>query len=308
MSEIIIVCGNMSSGKTTFCKRISESIGFEFISFDDRFMEEGYAATDRRKVIKKIALSLDHERDYIIDGWFTWHENWFKDSNDDSLNLLDLLVPHTITIMLMGVKRDLLIDRHNQRPFNGINGYFETLRERQDQLYKNFRKFTTSEGENKMGWIEKLLSRTEIKPSSDIYSNFHSIERCENFHIHWRNLRLVLDEEEWELFCTSLWSAYQKWCSQGKPSPVEQPDKEDPSKKDTKIKPNYLYSGKVKPKHGELPTELAIEKQIDQHYAKNMVHFHYKSLRMDLSVDEFLIIAEQIAEAADVMKNMKNKT
>jgi hypothetical protein len=156
-----------------------------------------------------------------------------------------------------------------------------------------------------MGWIEKLLASTDIKPNSDIYPDFHSIERCENFHIHWRNLRLVLDEDEWEVYCNSIWSAYQKWCSQGKPSPVEQPDKEDPNKKDTKVPPSYLHRGKVKPTHGELSTELAIEKQVDQHYAKNAVHFHYKSLRLDLSVDEFLLLAEEFSKAADVLKEMK---
>ncbi len=299
MSQIIIVCGNMSAGKTTLCKKMSEFMGLNYVSFDDSFMY----SKNRNEYIKDFASSIDHQQDYIIDNWFAWEVDWFNDV-DDSLNLLDILVPHDITLMLIGVRNDVLINRHKKRPFNGIADYFQTIQKRQDRIYENFSRFTNHKGDIKMGWIEKTLSDTDIEPSSDIYSDFHSIERCENFHIHWRNTRLVLDEEEWELYCNSMWSAYQKWCSQGKPSPVELPCKDDPNKKDTKVKPNYLYNGKVKPTHGELPTELAIEKQIDQDYAKNMVHFHYKSLRLDLSVDEFLIIAEEVSKAADVLKKM----
>jgi len=145
-----------------------------------------------------------------------------------------------------------------------------------------------------MGWIEKSLSKKTIKPQSDIYADFFSIERCENFHVHFRNIRQVFSENEWEAYCKGIARAYEKWLSEGKPSPIRQPDEEDPSKKDTKIPPNYLFQSKINPIHDELADELAIEKQVDQPYAKDMIHVHYKSLRLDLSVREFLELAEEV--------------
>jgi len=149
-----------------------------------------------------------------------------------------------------------------------------------------------------MGWIEKLLSKTTVRAVSDIYPDFFSIERCENFHIHFRNIRQVFSEDEWEIYCKGVGVAYHKWVSQGKPSPIVEQEDGDPFKKNTKIPPNYLFQGKVNPVHDELSEELAVEKQIDQPYAKNMIHVHYKSLRMDLSVREFLEFVDEMTLAA----------
>tara|TARA_R110000824_G_scaffold397635_1_gene600720 strand:- start:156 stop:1070 length:915 start_codon:yes stop_codon:yes gene_type:complete len=299
----------MSSGKTTLAKSMADCMDADYISWDDSFLHRERShwglkdlALNISSMTKDFALSVEEDKDYVIDNWFVWGLKW-RTIDDESLNLLDSLVPHEITLLLVGIKDKVLKHRHDKRPHNGINNkdYYGELKLRQEFIFKRFSNFTHSES-IKMGWIEKLLSETKIKPGSDIYPRFHSIERCENFHIHWRNLRLVLNEEEWETYCTAIQKAYQRWRSEGKPSPRQVPDKDDPNKKDTKIAPSYLYSGDVNAVHGELPNELAIEKQVDQHYAKNAVHMHYKSLRVDLSVNEFLVFAEEVAKAAESLK------
>jgi adenylate kinase family enzyme len=144
MSEIIIVCGNMSVGKTTLCQKMSEAMDFHYVYFDS-IMHKGYK-TSKQKAVSNFASSLDCEQNYIIDGWFSWHKYWFKDSDDDSLSLLDELVPHQITLMIMGIQNNILVDRHKKREYNGINNreYFNELEKRQDAIYNNFSKFTKS--------------------------------------------------------------------------------------------------------------------------------------------------------------------
>ena len=65
-----------------------------------------------------------------------------------------------------------------------------------------------------MGRIKKLLVSKKIKPESDIYKDFLSLEICENFHIHHRNLRMLFNKEEFDHFCKAVNHAWTKWHSE----------------------------------------------------------------------------------------------
>ncbi len=148
-----------------------------------------------------------------------------------------------------------------------------------------------------MGNTIKLLAEKKLKAISDIYSDMHTIERCENFHIHWRNLRMLFSKEEFEVFCKSTISAYNAWIQMGKPNP-------EPNKS----LPEYLYSGKINPIHGERPNDFAIEVQGDLPYMpKNFIHIHYKSLRLDVSHKEFLELADLFIKAKEEFKKWKKE-
>jgi len=138
-----------------------------------------------------------------------------------------------------------------------------------------------------MGNTIKTLAEKKLKAESDIYSDFLSLEICENFHIHLRNLRMMFNEEEFKNFHSAINCAYNQWSYLGKPH--SHIDKENQAK----IPPIYLCTGKLNPIHGERPNDFAIEVQGDlPHMPKNMIHIHYKSLRLDVSHKEFLELAD----------------
>ncbi len=153
-----------------------------------------------------------------------------------------------------------------------------------------------------MGNTIKTLEEKKIKAESDIYSDFFSWEICENFHLHWRNLRMLFNKEEFELFYRAVVSAHTKWEELGKPSPHI--DKENQAS----IPPTYLFTGKLNPVHGERPNDFTIEVQGDlPHMPKNFIHLHYKSLRLDVSHKEFLELADLFIKAKEEFLKWKKK-
>jgi len=148
-----------------------------------------------------------------------------------------------------------------------------------------------------MGNTIKILAGKKLKPESDIYSDMHTWERCENFHLHLRNFRMLFNKEEFDSFSKSVIHAWTKWQRQGKPNPEI-----------GKSLPDYLFLAKANPVHGERSTDFVIEVQGDlPHMPKNMIHIHYKSLRLDVSHKEFLELAELFAKAKSEFEGWKKK-
>jgi len=155
-----------------------------------------------------------------------------------------------------------------------------------------------------MGHILRNLAKKEINKSSMHYPRFLSIERCEDFHIHWRNLRIELSQQEFEQFCQGIYLAYFNWNKRGRLPP--EPDKDWKS-----INPDYLY---IIPDIGyetqKYPTRIVIEEQKVPDWKKAItptwIHLHYKCFRFDLSKEEFLELAEVIEEAKNKLIKKKD--
>jgi len=146
-----------------------------------------------------------------------------------------------------------------------------------------------------MGNTIKILAEKKLKEVSDVYSDMHTIERCEDFHIHHRNLRMIFTKEEFDRFCKAVLHAWIKWERQGKPAP-------EPGKS----LPDYLFTSTINPIHGRRPKDFAIEIQGDLPYMpKNMIHLHYKSLRLDVSHKEFLELADLFIKAKEEYEKWK---
>ena len=146
-----------------------------------------------------------------------------------------------------------------------------------------------------MGNTEKMLFDGKVNQVSDVYADMHTVERCEDFHIHWRNLRLIFDKPEFELFCQAIRIAHGNWKKLGCPDP-------EPGKS----LPEYLYNLGVDPIHGRRSTDLKIEAQGElPHMPKNMIHLHYKSIRLDVSHKEFVELAEAFASALKEFKEWR---
>lgn len=146
-----------------------------------------------------------------------------------------------------------------------------------------------------MGNTIKLLVERKVVKEGDIYSDKLSIERCEDFHIHWRNLRIIFTKEEFNNFGISFLIAFVKWKLKGSKDAEED-----------KSLPDYLLNKKINPVHGRRPDDLSIELQGDLPYMpKNMIHIHYKSIRLDVSHREFVELAEAFMEALENFKEWK---
>lgn len=134
-----------------------------------------------------------------------------------------------------------------------------------------------------MGTAKDILSEKKIKAESKHYSDFFDAEICEDFHIHWRNTRLQFNTEEFEKFCCGIIDTYNTWVKIGKTEPRPE-----------WTLPKYIYGPvKVNQRHGINPENTRIEIQKQPDY----IHFHYKSIRLDLSIEEFLEIAKLFLNA-----------
>ncbi len=146
-----------------------------------------------------------------------------------------------------------------------------------------------------MGNTIKVLLDRKVKAAADIYTRLHTLEICEDFHLHWRNLRMIFTKEEFDTFCRAVVHGYSGWNLGGRKDP-------EPGKS----MPEYLYNRNVSPVHGRRPEDFMIEVQGDLPYMpKEMIHIHLKSLRLDVSHGEFVEMAEGFAKALEVFRKWK---
>jgi len=139
-----------------------------------------------------------------------------------------------------------------------------------------------------MGRVKKLLHTAKLKPVADRYSDMYSVEVCEDFHIHWRNLRLQFDQREWIEFVQVVMASWEEWRKIGGPAP--HPDRSVPL---------YLQIDKINPTHGINGTNFRIE---DDDLNGPAIHVHYRSDRLEFSHEEFLAIADGFTEAAKKLR------
>lgn len=132
-----------------------------------------------------------------------------------------------------------------------------------------------------------------------IFHHRFVVECCEHFHVHYRNLRILLSERDFVSMAEGMRDALKRWEMRGKPATgegvhIELCRKEVALKPvdDNKMKVNlndnlYLkHDGKI----------FADGAGLDD---KNYIHLKIKDLRLELTVDEFNDLAETIAEAKE---------
>lgn len=159
-----------------------------------------------------------------------------------------------------------------------------------------------------MGHIEETFAEMKLKPENDMNGCMLTVEKAENFHVHWRNYRLVFDEEEFSKFMQAMKCAYDNWEADGKPSadknhPVDQP-------------PKYYFQSQIQsnrhePAKNEEYRKAMVELQQYVPWAKrdDFMHVHYKDLRIDLTVDEFVQFASVVEDAKHHLhRYLRNKS
>ena len=69
-----------------------------------------------------------------------------------------------------------------------------------------------------MGQTLKILSERELQ-DQPVFSNRFVTEICEKVHIHYRNLRLMMELSDWLRFCEGIKDSLERWNKRGNPEP-----------------------------------------------------------------------------------------
>ena len=147
MSEILILCGLMGCGKTTFVKELNEKLDYGYIDFDLEYHKEIQKEhlinpiEDIPMFLGKIIKLLNDnpDKNFTCDNWFKWHKDWWKDKTDNTLNVLkEKLKYHEIRLIMLEInfkeayKR--YIEKHKKEGTLIQENYIETVEERQKNL------------------------------------------------------------------------------------------------------------------------------------------------------------------------------
>lgn len=146
-----------------------------------------------------------------------------------------------------------------------------------------------------MGRTLKALASKELNNTPSVFNNRMVVEVCENIHVHYRNLRINLSLKDWSNLSTGLVDAFHRWKKIGKPNPgkthIELCRKEvakEPIGDNIQINLNEnLYE---RNKNTIFSEGSVIEDPV-------YIHLKIRDLRIELSIKEFELLSEAVAEA-----------
>lgn len=144
-----------------------------------------------------------------------------------------------------------------------------------------------------MGLVKKILSLKKIDKISTLYSDHLSIELAEDFHIHLRNIRIELDHHEFEKLCKSIIKSYIKWLVLAKPVTGDI---------DHVGKQIFLHQSHIEAEPGKGNMAIASDElRVELQKWADYIHLHYKGLRLEFTVDEFVEFADTVLEARQAL-------
>ena len=158
MSKLIIVCGIMGCGKTTFAKEFAEKFDYEYIDFDLEYhtkiqkelLIKMNLPQDIAKLLENLSNLLNNNpyKNFICDNWFKFHKDWWKDEEDDSLQQLkEKLKFHDIKLFYISVPFEKAYEGYIKKgkiPYLiQFENYKNTMKERQKNLLKKISKWET---------------------------------------------------------------------------------------------------------------------------------------------------------------------
>lgn len=140
-----------------------------------------------------------------------------------------------------------------------------------------------------MGLIKKILERRKTDRVATLYSDHLSVELAEDFHFHLRNLRIEMDDQEFLQVCRTLLKAYRHWRILGSPKIG---DFESVGQQ------IFLEKSKICAEAGKSNNVVnSDEIRIELQKWTDYVHLHWKWLRLEFSVKEFLEFADAVRKA-----------
>lgn len=147
-----------------------------------------------------------------------------------------------------------------------------------------------------MGQTIRNLSKKELKEKS-IFNNRFVIEVCEKVHFHYRNLRIVLSQTDWEELAKGIRDSLDRWKKLGSPEPKEGTHIELCRKEVAK---EPLFDNEISinlNKNLYLQNEGKIYSEGAELDDKSYIHLKIRDTRLELRPSEFLLLAEAVEEA-----------
>lgn len=147
-----------------------------------------------------------------------------------------------------------------------------------------------------MGQTIKNLAKAELSPKS-VFNNRFVVESCEDFHFHYRNLRIRISYADWPQFAKGFSDAYLRWEKQGRPFGGHT----ELCRKTVALTPAddgiqiNLNKNLYKPNQGRIFSKGEDTLQGEKEY----IHFKYRDLRMEMPISEFKVLADVIVKARD---------
>ena len=146
-----------------------------------------------------------------------------------------------------------------------------------------------------MGKTLVHLSERKL-PQNKIFDNRFVVESCEAIHVHYRNIRIFLDVDNWKLLAEGFKDSLARFFKMGNPegghTELCRKNVTVPSEETVKVNLNenvYLkYQNKVWSKGSELE---------DPKY----IHFKYRNIRIEMSLEEFEVVSDAVLEAKEAL-------
>lgn len=151
-----------------------------------------------------------------------------------------------------------------------------------------------------MGRTLEFLSKKEVEPKT-IFNNRFVVEVAECFHVHYRNLRIIMSTSDWISMARGMADAIKRWENLGCPEPQEMKHIELCRKEvassplgDNAIKIN-LNKNLYLENDGKIFAEGA------QFEDEKYCHLKIRDLRIEMSLSELKQLTEAVKEAESAL-------
>lgn len=150
-----------------------------------------------------------------------------------------------------------------------------------------------------MGHTILPLANKKIEERA-IFNNRFVVEIAETVHVHYRNLRINLSMEDWISMAEGMRDSLKRWIERGKPNVGDKhielcrkevatvPIDSDYCKVNLNKNLYKVHEGKIFSDGAELD---------DEQY----IHLKIRDLRIELTKDDFKVLAEAVKEADDAI-------
>ena len=145
-----------------------------------------------------------------------------------------------------------------------------------------------------MGYTLKPLAVRELS-SESVFSSRFVVEVAEQFHMHYRNLRIILGVTDFKQIAKGFIQALNRWDKRGRPEPkegthIELCRKAVSGKHNDGVKIN-LNKNLYNLNKGKIFADGADFEE------PTYIHLKVRDVRLELSIDDFKVFAEAVEEA-----------
>src|SRR4051794_2261486 len=147
-----------------------------------------------------------------------------------------------------------------------------------------------------MGKVIRRLAAGTV-PEQTIFDKRFVAECCETFHLHWRNLRLELTPGNWSQLVAAFNEADRKWRAAGSPPEHSHLELTRFLRSEPAINGTSVGAELCENLYKTAPPEFSRDAEFYEE--DEFVHFHYRDLRVEMSVEDFLGFSGVMAEARE---------